>query len=376
MTPGVESLVELHGTPCGETRPAPCGLVIFGASGDLAHRKLLPSLFRLHRGGLMPESFFLLGAGRSGDTVSFRSTLMRTLEEIGATAAEAASFAARCGFVAGAYDGGELHAALAREIAARSAEQGTGGSCLFYLALPPDLHAPAAERLGAAGLLRESGGSAAWRRVVVEKPFGRDLPSARDLDRRLKSVLGEERIYRIDHYLGKETVQNIMMLRFANRLFEPLWNREHIDHVQVTVAESVGVESRAGYYEGAGCLRDMFRRRHRADGRGEAPRHQDLHGLAHAALRLPRCIRCRAARSLRAPAARLHARRADAVRAQRHHGGGLGTGDRGAGHLARGQRLRRLHPARLRGRVLGAARGGRLAGSGRPALAHPMTPAP
>ena len=147
---------------------------------------------------------------------------------------------------------------LAKLVADLDGRYGVGGRHLYYLALPPALHATVVEGLGGAGLTAEDEARRIWNRVVVEKPFGRDLATARDLDRRLKAVLREHQIFRIDHYLGKETVQNIVMFRFANRLFEPVWNHEHVDHVQITVAESLGIEQRASYYERAGCLRDIF----------------------------------------------------------------------------------------------------------------------
>lgn len=244
-----------------EERPEACGIVIFGALGDLSRRKLLPSLMRLQAQGLLPERSYLLGVGREGDEAAaarFDGLLQ-----------EAARTAGVCGTTLDElrgrfhYAGGDLAAAgffgdLARQLAELDRRHDIAARHLFYLALPPDLHAPVVEGLGAAGLAGEDDAGRAWNRVVVEKPFGRDLASARDLDRRLRTVLQEHQLFRIDHYLGKETVQNIVMFRFANRLFEPLWNHEHVDHVQITVAEALGIGTRADYYERAGCLRDIF----------------------------------------------------------------------------------------------------------------------
>ncbi|ACA20958.1 glucose-6-phosphate 1-dehydrogenase [Methylobacterium sp. 4-46] len=247
--------------------PAPaCTLVIFGATGDLTHRLLMPALYHLARWNLLPERFAIVGVSRSEmSSEAYRDDLTGKVR----------GFVTAKGGEAG---GGSFDEAvwnrLARRITYLSgdlAEAGTfarlkarlaevagapeGGSALFYLAVAASLFGPTVTRLGQAGLTRAPEG--AWRRVIIEKPFGHDLASAQALNREIREVLAEEQIFRIDHFLGKETVQNIMTFRFGNGLFEPLWNRDHIDHVQITVAETVGVEGRGRFYEATGALRDM-----------------------------------------------------------------------------------------------------------------------
>lgn len=243
-----------------EQRPQPCGIIVFGALGDLSCRKLLPSIVQLHARGLLPERYYLLGVSREGGSAAGQAFL----DKVGEAARTAdlspvarRAFLERCSYVGGELTEPAFYQALASRIADLDARHNVSGH-LYYLALPPSLHAQVVEGLGSVRLTLENDAGRAWNRVVVEKPFGRNLATARDLDRRLKAVLREHQIFRIDHYLGKETVQNIVMFRFANRLFEPLWNHEHVDHVQITVAESLGVEQRAAYYERAGCLRDIF----------------------------------------------------------------------------------------------------------------------
>ena len=233
----------------------PCAVVLFGASGDLAMRKLLPALYNLKADGLLHDRFSLVGVGR--DPMSreqYQEKVQRDIERFGPSpvdADRAAWIAARATYISGGYDSETTYRQLRQALL-----EGDGPtSVLFYLATPPSLFEPIVERLGAVGLADES--SASWRRVIVEKPFGRDLDSARDLNRSILSVLREPQVYRIDHYLGKETVQNIMALRFGNGIFEPIWNRSYINHVQITVAETVGVEQRGGYYDTSGALRDM-----------------------------------------------------------------------------------------------------------------------
>ena len=254
--------------PCansdGETRPqpqtaAPCTVVIFGAGGDLTKRLLVPALYNLRRAKLLPENFALIGVARGDkDDEAFRQDIAASLQEFatGEVVDEDERWLAeRAYYFRGDFADQTTYGALKKFLAKTDAMCGTGGNYLFYLATPPEAFTVVVNGLGAAGLAREEAG--AWRRVVIEKPFGSDLPSAQALNRALLCVLAESQIYRIDHYLGKETVQNIMVFRFANGLFEPLWNRNHIDHVQITVAENIGVERRGKFYDATGALRDM-----------------------------------------------------------------------------------------------------------------------
>jgi glucose-6-phosphate 1-dehydrogenase len=239
--------------------PAPCILVIFGATGDLTKRLLAPALYNLKRANLLPERFALIGVARADKTdESFRGDLCVALHQFVTSEIrpdEEQCFAERARYLQGDFDDTALYKSLARLLAEMREIYGVGGNCLFYLATPASVFALIVRRLGEAGLVREDGNH--WRRVIIEKPFGSDLRSAQALNRDILAVLAETQIYRIDHYLGKETVQNIMVLRFANGLFEPLWNRDHIDHVQITVAETVGVERRGTFYDATGALRDM-----------------------------------------------------------------------------------------------------------------------
>ncbi len=237
----------------------PCALVIFGASGDLTARKLVPALYNLAVDRMLPEDFAVIGlATRELSTEAFRQLMTQALQEHLGDSRNAGLIewlAGRLHFVSGDFRDDDLYARLQRELERVAAAQGTGGNVLYYLSTPPSFFGEIVRQLGEVGLTREDG--AAWRRVVIEKPFGHDLDSARALNREIAGVLAERQVYRIDHYLGKETVQNILAFRFANAIFEPIWNRRYVDHVQITVAEELGVEHRGKYYEEAGALRDM-----------------------------------------------------------------------------------------------------------------------
>ena len=241
-------------------QPAPpCAMVIFGATGDLTKRKLIPSIYNLIVNGLLPDGFAIVGVGRSPlSDEEFRQRMEKDLHELATTEIDKGKLRwliERQGYAVVDPEKPTTFKALAKTLAKLDEERGTSGNYLYYLAVPPSAFDDYVQQLSDAGLLREPEGS--WRRVIIEKPFGHDLESARDLNRRIREVLRETQIFRIDHYLGKETVQNIMAFRFANGIFEPIWNRRYVDHVQITVAETVGVEGRGAYYEEAGALRDM-----------------------------------------------------------------------------------------------------------------------
>ena len=239
--------------------PEPCTMVIFGATGDLTHRKLVPALYNLHRERLLPPGFHVIGfARRDWSDDFFRRSLeeeARQFSRTGIDDALWASFASGFSYNRASFDDPAGYKALAERLDALDAQAGAGGNRLFYLATPPESYSTIIEQLGAAGLNRPPGSG--WVRIIIEKPFGHDLASARALNDQVHRVFDESQIYRIDHYLGKETVQNILVFRFANGIFEPIWNRRYVDHVEITVAETVGVEGRGGYYDHAGALRDM-----------------------------------------------------------------------------------------------------------------------
>lgn len=240
----------------------PCVLVLFGATGDLARRKLLPSLFRLHCGGLLPERFAIVGfALPDAKQPDYREFVKDALNEfVGDNERHACALdelLAMTRFLPANFSDPEGYARLAAALTDVERERGTGGNRLYYLATPPSTVPDILTHLQAAGLTTNSAQTPPWTRVIAEKPFGTDRASARQLTELFHNVVREEQVYRIDHYLGKDAVQDVFVLRFANSLFEPLWNRGYVDHVQVTVAETLGVERRGGYFDRMGETRDM-----------------------------------------------------------------------------------------------------------------------
>jgi glucose-6-phosphate 1-dehydrogenase len=234
----------------------PCAVVIFGASGDLTMRKLVPALFNLAKLRLLPGNFAILGVAH--DDLNDEQLCSQVTRSIGQRdhGTEVWNwFTQRIHYLRGGFADAATYAAIAERLRSIDQRYQTDGNYLFYLATAPRFFSQIVQQLGAARLSDEEGEH--WRRVVIEKPFGTDLESAKTLNRQVKDVLAERQIYRIDHYLGKETVQNILVFRFDNAIFEPIWNRRYIDHIQITNAETVGVEQRGGYFDNAGTLRDM-----------------------------------------------------------------------------------------------------------------------
>ena len=253
--PFLQGLSKHRGTP-------PTVVVIFGASGDLTARKLIPAIFNLACDSLLPADFFLIGYGRKViPDGEFRQLATEAITEFSRRELKPdvwGRVAANTSYVAGGYDEKAAFDRLSVHIAGIEKSIGRDVQVLFYISTPPSVFAPILLNLGASGLAGKHLGHIYHAKVIIEKPFGKDLESARALNGTIRSVFEEHQVYRIDHYLGKETVQDLLVQRFSNAIFEPLWNRNFIDHVQITVAEEVGVGTRGGYYEQSGCLRDMI----------------------------------------------------------------------------------------------------------------------
>jgi glucose-6-phosphate 1-dehydrogenase len=247
----------------GVTREAePCALVIFGAGGDLTRRKLMPALYHMRADGVLPDQMAVIGVAREPlDTATFRAAMLKGCTEFGPGTLDTKTWLSleqQLFYVQGELNDPGTYARLASMLDGCGLPEGSGH--LFYLAIPPQLYPSTIAQLSASGVAPRTSGPThkPYRRVLIEKPFGTSLESARALNREVQAAFSERQIYRLDHYLGKETVQNLLMFRFANSIFEPVWNRQHVHHVQITAAESVGVEHRGGYYEQAGVVRDMF----------------------------------------------------------------------------------------------------------------------
>jgi glucose-6-phosphate 1-dehydrogenase len=240
--------------------PDPSAMVIFGATGDLTARKLMPALYNLALNHYLPQGFTVVGAANTSlSDADFQAHMRDAVAKYSRTQPIDAevwrSFSEGLHYVSMSFDDPSGYARIASVLQEVDRTRGTGGNRVFYLATLPDLFSTVVHALGAAGLVRTADG---WARVIIEKPFGHDLASARALNAAVHEVFREPQVYRIDHYLGKETVQNVMVFRFANGIFEPIWNRRYVDHMQITVAEDIGIERRGPYYEHAGALRDIF----------------------------------------------------------------------------------------------------------------------
>ena len=246
--------------PVSDSATDPCTIVIFGASGDLTARKLMPALYNLALDGRLPPGLAVVGYSRTKwSNDAFREEARKNVEEHSRRPLDPEvwdSFASGLFYSYGGYDDPEGHDRLNEKLREVEAERGIGGNRLYYLAVPPTTFVDIIEQLGRSR--EQSAAGESWSRVIIEKPFGVDLASARDLNRVVHTVFSEDDVYRIDHYLGKETVQNILVFRFANGIMEPIWNRRYVDHVQITVSESLGVGHRGSYYDGSGALRDMI----------------------------------------------------------------------------------------------------------------------
>ena len=252
---------QLDATKKGERTPEPCIVVIFGASGDLTKRKLLPALYHLDQAGLLPEDFAVVGVARRDLSATFGPDMKDGIMKGGGVENDEAKlqpFLDRVQYFATNFDDDAGFEKLNTYLAGLDDKFKTKGNRLFYLAVAPEFFADIIQRLGKQGMACPKEGTSNWVRVIIEKPFGTDLESAKKLNDDVNAVLSEDQIFRIDHYLGKETVQNILVFRFGNGIFEPIWNRNYIDHVEITAAESIGIEGRGPFYEKAGLLRDVL----------------------------------------------------------------------------------------------------------------------
>jgi len=257
--------IEVDESPAGGVGSSvnePCTVVLFGASGDLAKRKVIPAMYDLAINNSLGTRYAIVGFARTAmSDESFRGTAgeaAKSISEVGPIDPKKWNeFASNLYYQGGEYGNAEDFQKLAKRLDDLSAEKKLGGNRLFYLSTPPEVYPQIVEQLGRAGLAKASSPDA-WVRIIIEKPFGRDLASAKALNKTVLCVFNERQVYRIDHYLGKDTVQNLLVLRFSNGIFEPLWNRNYVDHVQITAAETLGVERRGGFYETAGALRDMI----------------------------------------------------------------------------------------------------------------------
>lgn len=252
---------KLNNTPpfCVEEPAKPSGIIIFGASGDLTKRKIIPAIYQLKKQDLLSDRFYILGCGRTElSDEQFKQTACEAIKDDQGDSEDVGDFCGHCYYLSGNYDELNFYDQISENLEKLDHKYQTGRNHIFYLSLPPTVFPVVTDKLKQSNLTEHPEGKPSYPRIVIEKPFGQDFETATDLNNVLHKNFSENQIYRIDHYLGKETVQNILMFRFANTVFEPIWNRNYIDNIQITIAESLGVEHRAGYYDRSGALRDMF----------------------------------------------------------------------------------------------------------------------